>query len=31
MHGPYQIYGWLPNAHLIYTKETKINTAHMVS
>ena len=30
-HRPYHIYGYLPNAHLITIKETKINTAHMVS
>ena len=30
-HGPYHIYGYLPDAHLIYTKEIKINTADVVS
>ena len=30
-HGPYHIYGYLPNAHLVYTKEIRISTAHMVS
>ena len=31
MRRPYHIYSYLPNAHLITIKETKINTAHMVS
>ena len=31
MHGPYHIYGYLPNAHLIYTKEIRKSTTHMVS
>ena len=31
MHRPYQIYGYLPNAHLITIKETKITTTNMVS
>ena len=30
-YGPYHIYGYLPNAHLIYNKEIKISTAHVVS
>ena len=31
MHGPYYIYSYLPNAHLVYNKEIRISTAHMVS
>ena len=31
MHGPYHIYGYFPDAHQIYSKETKISTAHVVS
>ena len=31
MYGPYHIYGYLPNAHLIYSKEIKISTAYVVS
>ena len=30
-HGPYHIYGYLPNTHLVYNKEIRISTAHMVS
>ena len=31
IHGPYHIYGYFPDTHLIYSKETKISTAHVVS
>ena len=31
MHGPYHIYGYLPNTHHVYNKEIRISTAHMVS
>ena len=30
-HRPYQIYSYLPNAHLITIKETKITITNMVS
>ena len=30
-HGPYHIYGYFPDTHLIYSKETKTGTAHVVS
>ena len=30
-HGPCHIYGYLPETQLIYKKETKISTAHVVS
>ena len=29
-HGPYHIYHYLPNTHLIYSKEIKISPAYMV-
>ena len=29
--GPYHIYGYLPNIHLVYSEETRISTAHRVS
>ena len=31
MHGPYHIYGCLPNAHLVYNKEIRISTTYIVS
>ena len=30
-NGPYHIYGYLPDANLIYSKETKVSTTHVVS
>ena len=30
-HGPYHIYGLLPNTHQFYNKETKLSFVHMVS
>ena len=30
-HGPYPIYDYFPDTHLIYSKETKISTTHVVS
>ena len=30
-HGPYHIYGYLPNTHLVYSKEIRISTTHRVS
>ena len=30
-HEPYHIYGYLPNTHLVYNKEIRISTTHMVS
>ena len=31
MYGPYHIYGYLPNTYLIYNKEIRKSTTHMVS
>ena len=30
-HGPYHICGYLPNTHLIYTKEIRESTTYMAS
>ena len=30
-HRPYHIYDYFPDTHLIYSKETKISTVHVVS